>query len=356
MKGTGYAKITGPLLCWYARNKRDLPWRNTKDPYRIWLSEIMLQQTRVEAVRGYYERFLTALPSVTDLAGASEEVLLKLWEGLGYYSRVRNMQKAARSVMEEYGGVIPADHDALLKLCGIGPYTAAAVASIAFGIPKAAVDGNVLRVYTRLGANESDIADPSFKKEVAAVLDGIIPKDDPGSFNQAMMDLGATICTPNGAPLCASCPLSKLCLAHKKGAELSYPVKSKAKERKIEKMTVFLIYEGDRIAIRKRPDSGLLAGMYEPLHTTGWLNEAEAVIFMKELGLDPVQVRRIEDAKHIFTHKEWHMIAYAVKAGFPKVSRDGLIFADATAIRERYPIPSAFAKYRRFLLDFQGRE
>ena len=347
MKEIDYASIAKPLLAWYEAHGRTLPWRETKDPYRIWLSEIMLQQTRVEAVRGYYERFLDALPAVADLADATEEELLKLWEGLGYYSRVRNMQKAARTIMEEYGGIIPADHDALLKLCGIGPYTAAAVASIAFGIPKAAVDGNVLRVYTRLGANGADIADVAFKKEVAAVLDLVIPRKDPGAFNQAMMDLGATVCTPNGTPLCGSCPLSELCLAHLLHTELSYPVKTAAKARKIEKMTVFVIREGDRIALRKRKNSGLLAGMYEPVHTEGWLGEAEAVTFLQNLALDPLHIERIEDAKHVFTHKEWHMIAYEVKAGLPQTAQvPGLFFATAEELQNTYPIPSAFAAYQ----------
>ena len=335
------------LLEWYAVSKRDLPWRENQDPYRIWLSEIMLQQTRVEAVKEYYTRFLHALPTVSSLADAPEEVLLKLWEGLGYYSRVRNMQKAAVTVMNEYGGHLPADHDALLKLSGIGPYTAAAIASIAFDIPKAAVDGNVLRIYTRLGANGKDIADPAFKKEVAQALDAVIPKDAPGAFNQAMMDLGATVCLPNGAPLCTSCPLSHLCLACHDGTQTSYPVKSKSKARTIEKMTVFLIRHDDTIILRKRSEKGLLAGMYEPLHAPGWMDEDEALTFIKELNLDPLHIERIEDAKHIFTHKEWHMIAYEVKVGFPAPEKaHHLIYATPGQISSTYPLPSAFAAYR----------
>ncbi len=350
MKATDYADIVSPLLTWYAANKRDLPWRNTRDPYRIWLSEIMLQQTRVEAVKGYYARFLEALPTVADLSAAGEEQVLKLWEGLGYYSRVRNMQKAARVVMEEYGGTLPADHDALLGLCGIGPYTAAAIASIAFSIPKAVVDGNVLRVFTRVCADATDIGDAQFKKEVAQKLDAIIPTEEPGTFNQAMMDLGAMVCAPGQIPRCDICPLSSFCRAHLAHEETAYPVRSKAKPRKIEKMTVFLIRDGDCYLIRKRQERGLLAGMYEPVHTSGWLDEEEALTFIKGLRLDPLHIERIEDAVHIFTHKEWHMRAYEIRVGsLPGKEPQGLVFADRMQMRQTYPLPSAFAVYKKHM-------
>ncbi|MBR6451134.1 MAG: A/G-specific adenine glycosylase [Lachnospiraceae bacterium] len=345
MRATDYAKIVSPLLAWYETCGRDLPWRETKDPYRIWVSEIMLQQTRVETVRGYYERFLKALPTIRDLSEAKEEELLKLWEGLGYYSRVRNMQKAARTVMEEYDGVLPPDHKQLLSLCGIGPYTAAAVASIAYSIPKAVVDGNVLRVITRLGADDHDISDVRFRNETADLLDSIIPQDNPGAFNQAMMDLGATVCVPNGAPLCDRCPLKKLCRAHRQKTELFYPVKKAAAARKIEKMTVFLIRDGDRFAIRKRPDGGLLAGMYEFPHAFGWLEKKEALSFLKELGLETLRISRIESAKHVFTHKEWHMWAYEARVGEGE-KPDGVLFASPQEMLEIYPIPSAFSIYK----------
>ncbi|MBR4168894.1 MAG: A/G-specific adenine glycosylase [Lachnospiraceae bacterium] len=350
MKPTDYDKIVNPLLTWYASSGRDLPWRKTKDPYRIWLSEIMLQQTRVEAVKGYYDRFLTALPTVSDLAAAGEENILKLWEGLGYYSRVRYMQQAAILVTEEYEGALPADYAALLKLPGIGPYTAAAIASIAFSIPKAVVDGNVLRVITRLGEDGTDIADARFRRDMADMLDAIIPGDVPGTFNQAIMDLGAMVCTPNGIPKCEICPLARLCKAHASGTELSYPVKSSLKPRKIEKITVFIIHDGERVAIRKRPNHGLLAGMYEPVQTPGHLNEKAAVIFLESLPVDPLHVERIENAKHIFTHKEWHMIAYEVKiAAGSGDAAAGLIFTPLKETVSAYPIPSAYASYRRYL-------
>ncbi len=346
MRATDYAKIVSPLLAWYQKCGRSLPWRETKDPYRIWVSEIMLQQTRVETVRGYYERFLKALPSVTDLAAAKEEELLKLWEGLGYYSRVRNMQKAARTIVDEYDGVLPSDYKQLLSLCGIGPYTAAAVASIAFSVPKAVVDGNVLRVITRLGADDRDISDVRFKNDTAALLDGIIPKEDPGAFNQAMMDLGATVCVPNGAPLCDSCPLHRLCRAHRQKMETFFPVTTKKAARKTEKMTVFLIRDGERYAIRKRPSSGLLAGMYEFPHAPGWLDRDGALLWLKDLGLEPLRIRRIESAKHVFTHKEWHMMAYEARVGEGMEAPAGLIFATAQTVHEKYPIPSAFSLYK----------
>ncbi len=350
MKETDYADIVSPLLAWYAANGRDLPWRNTRDPYRIWLSEIMLQQTRVEAVKDYYARFLKTLPTIADLAAAPEEKLLKLWEGLGYYSRVRNMQKAARTVIEDFGGSLPADHDALLSLSGIGPYTAAAVSSIAFSIPRAVVDGNVLRVFTRICADETDIGDPRFKKKVGEKLDAIIPHSDPGAFNQAMMDLGAMVCAPAQVPRCDVCPLSSLCRAHLSHTETSYPVKSSKKPRKTEKMTVFLIRDGERYAIRKRKNGGLLAGMYEPPHADGWLNEEEALIFIKGLHLDPMHIERIEDARHVFTHKEWHMIAYEVRVGFPATGQpQELIFADRSMLQWTYPLPSAFAVYKKHM-------
>ncbi|MBQ7581635.1 MAG: A/G-specific adenine glycosylase, partial [Lachnospiraceae bacterium] len=343
MKPTDYDKIVQPLVAWYDRYGRSLPWRETPDPYRIWLSEIMLQQTRVEAVKGYYERFLKALPNVADLAAAPEDNLLKLWEGLGYYSRVRNMQKAARTVMECYDGNLPGDYDALLGLSGIGPYTAAAIASIAFGIPKAVVDGNVLRVITRVGCDDTDIANERFRREMADMLDHIIPKDAPGAFNQALMDLGAMICTPGGVPKCETCPLSNVCLAHLNHTELSFPVKSSIKPRKIEKITVFLIRDGERFAIRKRSNRGLLAGMYEPVHVPGHLDEETAVIYLKGLQIDPLQIKRIADAKHIFTHKEWHMIAYEVRiAAGSGEDAEGLFFATKQELKDTYPLPSAF--------------
>ena len=266
------AAIVGPLLEWYGRNARSLPWREEPAPYRVWVSEIMLQQTRVEAVKPYFARFLAELPDVTALASAPEQQLMKLWEGLGYYSRARNLQKAARVMVEQYGGTLPADYDALLKLPGIGPYTAGAVASIAYGIPVPAVDGNVLRVVMRLTAGWEDIADPAVKRAVERRMAAILPKDRPGDFNQAMMELGATVCAPGGEPKCLVCPLNALCEGYRQGVARELPVKAKKKARRIEERTVFLLVCDGELAIRKRADSGLLAGLWELPSVEGKLN------------------------------------------------------------------------------------
>ena len=362
------AAIVEPLLEWYGRNARSLPWREEPAPYRVWVSEIMLQQTRVEAVKPYFARFLTELPDVPALASAPEQQLMKLWEGLGYYSRARNLQKAARVMVEQYGGTLPADYDALLKLPGIGPYTAGAVASIAYGIPVPAVDGNVLRVVMRLTAGWEDIADPAVKRAVERRMAEILPKDRPGDFNQAMMELGATVCVPNGAPLCEECPWSKMCLARAQGRVMDFPVKSKAKARRIEERTVLVIRDGEKVAIRKRPKKGLLAGLYELPNLSGALSAEEVLSYVKEQQFAPLRIEKLADAKHIFSHIEWRMSGYAIlveEAGFaaekepesgngrtPEEKADGeggLIFVDAWDARERYAIPSAFSAYAGYL-------
>ncbi|WP_418706515.1 A/G-specific adenine glycosylase, partial [Anaerotruncus massiliensis (ex Liu et al. 2021)] len=256
-------EIVEPLLGWYAENARDLPWRREVTPYRVWISEIMLQQTRVEAVKGYFARFIGALPGPAELAAVDERELLKLWEGLGYYSRARNLQKAARVIMETYGGELPASHEELLTLPGVGPYTAGAVASIAFGLPEPAVDGNVLRVLSRLTADNSDIADPAVKRAAERTVRGIIPAGRAGAFNQALMELGATVCAPNGPPACGRCPLAGLCAAHAAGNETAYPVKAAKKARRVEERTVLLLVRDELLALRRRPAKGLLAGLWE---------------------------------------------------------------------------------------------
>ena len=228
------------LIDWYRQNRRDLPWRQSRDPYRVLVSEIMLQQTRAETVKPYFHRFLATLPTVEALAGADEPTLLKLWEGLGYYSRVRNLQKAARAVMEHHGGVIPADFDALLKLPGVGRYTAGAVASIAFGIPVPAVDGNVLRVLARLTGDDTDILSPAAKKTAETTLAPLVPSDAAGDFTQSLIELGALVCTP-GEPRCGDCPLHLLCTAHREGRERDLPVRLAKTKRRVEERTVLEI-------------------------------------------------------------------------------------------------------------------
>ena len=300
------------LMKWYESAKRDLPWRKTKDPYRIWISEIMLQQTRVAAVIPYYERFLEELPSVKDLSEVEEDRLMKLWQGLGYYSRARNLKRAAVEIVERYSGRLPETYRELLSLPGIGPYTAAAIASIAFSEPVPAVDGNVLRVLARLNDDERDIADPRTKEAVFRQLSESMP-DDAGTFNQAMMELGATVCVPNGAPLCEHCPLKENCLARKNGTIGERPVKTKKAKREAERKTVFVLKNGERYLIRKRPDKGLLAGLYELPNTEGFLTQKETETFLSRLGVRPVGTIAKYERVHIFTHREWHMQVYAVE-------------------------------------------
>lgn len=345
--------IPKPLLKWYDKNRRILPWREEPTPYRVWVSEIMLQQTRVEAVKPYFERFMEALPDIESLAGAPEEVLLKLWEGLGYYNRVRNLQKAAVQVMSEYGGVMPSEYEELLKLKGIGSYTAGAIASIAYGKPVPAVDGNVLRVLSRIGRREEDILLPAVKKRMEQELLAVMPKR-PGDFNQAMMEIGATVCVPNGAPHCEVCPLAELCLAKEAGVQSEYPKKSGKKPRSIEELTVLVIQDENRVALHKRPDKGLLAGMYEFPTVEGHKSPEEIIRILEQKGLKILRILPLQEARHIFTHKEWHMWGYMVRVDelAPKnrdLIKENWIFAEPMETQKRYPIPSAFAAYTEYL-------
>lgn len=340
-------KIEKPLLAWYDSGHRDLPWRQNKDAYRIWVSEIMLQQTRVEAVIPYYLRFLENFPDIATLAAAPEDKLLKCWEGLGYYSRVRNMQKAAITVMEEYHGQMPDTWETLQKLSGIGSYTAGAIASIAFKRPVPAVDGNVLRVLSRLRMDGEYITLPAVKKRVEAELLEIMPKDRPGDFNQALMELGATVCIPNGEPKCNICPWNSLCLAKENGCISEYPKREEKKKRTIEKKTVLILKEGERIAIQKRPSKGLLAGLYQFPMLEGHLKEGEVIANLKEKGMMAVRIEKLPPASHIFSHKEWHMIGYAIRVDeLEKYSEEeNMLFVHPEKIQQEYPVPSALSAY-----------
>ena len=333
--------MAAPLLAWYDENKRTLPWRETRDPYRVWVSEIMLQQTRVAAVIPYYRRWMTELPDVQALAAVEEEKLLKLWEGLGYYSRARNLKKAAGVIMEAYDGQFPRTYGELLQLPGIGEYTAGAVASIAFGEKVAAVDGNVLRLAARAALLEGDIMDARVRREMKARMDQATPSDRPGDFNQALMDLGATVCLPNGAPDCAACPLASRCAAHALGRERELPVKSKKAPRRLEEMTVFLLLCQGRAALRKRPDAGLLAGLWEFPHVLGTLDEARAGEVLAAWGLRPLDWREKVEARHIFTHVEWHMTGYLLDVMAPA---GDFTWAGPEEL-EALAVPSAFSKY-----------
>ncbi len=326
-------KLPVPLLAWYRENARVLPWRSDPTPYHVWVSEIMLQQTRVAAVLDYYKRFLEVLPTVKDLAECPEDRLMKLWQGLGYYSRARNLQKAARQVMADFGGTFPDTFDAIRTLSGVGDYTAGAISSIAFGRAVPAVDGNVLRVVSRLTLDRRDVTKPETKKDITAALQRTMPREAPGDFNQALMELGATVCLPNGAPLCEKCPARDFCAAHRAGAEQEVPVKAPKKERRVEERTVWLIFREGKVALRKRPDKGLLAGLWE------YPNEREG---------SPCPVTGKEEfaasGKHIFTHIEWHMTAYTLEAESDALP-PGWVWADKAALRELYSLPSAFAPF-----------
>ena len=333
-----FSSLPGLLLPWYEQNKRDLPWRRDREPYHVWLSEIMLQQTRVEAVKGYYARFLDALPTIKALADAPQEQLNKLWEGLGYYSRVRNLQKAARQIMELHGGVFPASYAAIRALAGIGDYTAGAVGSICFELPTPAVDGNVLRVCSRLTADSSPIDRPQTKKALTASLAQVYPAGRCGDFTQALMELGATVCVPNGAPQCRCCPLSGICLAHRDGMETELPVKSAKKPRRMEEMTVFLLHRDGVYALGKRPESGLLAGLWEFPHVPGKLELSEALAQLEAWGAIPEEVERSVERVHIFTHVQWEMRGWYIRCRtLPE------IFAAGSPAE--YALPTAFRQF-----------
>lgn len=343
-------KLPERIVPWFRENKRELPWREQPDAYRVWVSEIMLQQTRVEAVKGYYERFLQALPDVKALAEAQEDQLLKLWEGLGYYNRVRNMQKAANQIMIDYGGEFPSSYEDILSLTGIGSYTAGAISSFAFGMPKPAVDGNVLRVISRITGSDRDIMKQSVRRHIEQLLEQVIPAEASSDFNQGLIELGAIVCVPNGEPKCQECPARECCVAYRDGTVMELPVKKKAAARRIEERTILIFRDGETRGIRKRPAKGLLAGLYELPGLDGHLSVDEVIEYSKQIGLTPVRVKPVGKAKHVFSHVEWHMIGYQIQVDeLEKSCTDNMIFAHPEEIQNRYPIPSAFEKYMKYV-------
>ena len=345
------AEAAEPVVDWFRENKRDLPWRRRMNAYQVWISEIMLQQTRVEAVKPYYERFLRELPDVEALAAVPEDRLLKLWEGLGYYSRARNLKKAAIQIMDEFGGKFPETYDEIRSLQGVGSYTAGAVSSFVYGLPKAAVDGNVFRVVTRLLADSDDITKAGTRKKIEDLIGEAIPRECPGDFNQGLIELGAIICLPNGAPKCGECPLNSICRACAQGTQLEFSVKKKAKARRVEKRTVFLFCDSSSVAIRKRPDEGLLAGLYEFPNVEGYLDQKEVIEYAKTLGLAPIRVKQLGNAKHIFSHVEWHMRGYEILVDELEKSMTGdVIFAGRRDLEEKYPMPSAFEAFTSLIM------
>lgn len=356
-----YSKIVEPLLAWYDNGHRILPWREDPVGYKVWISEIMLQQTRVEAVKPYFNRFISELPDISSLAGCEEDKLLKLWEGLGYYNRARNLQKAARQILEEYGGQMPENQEELLKLAGIGNYTSGAIASIAFGKKVPAVDGNVLRILSRISLDDDDILKDATKRRVEKQLLEVMPAERPGDFNQALMELGATVCIPNGKPKCEKCPWEKICLAHLEGREEEFPKKETKKKRAIEKKTILIIQDENKSALHKRPSKGLLAGLYEFPNLEGHQSEKRVLAYLKKIGLEVLRIQKLEDAKHIFSHKEWHMTAYQIRvdelaAKGKQLEDENWIFVESKDAEEKFPLPSAFAAYTKCLNISQGSD
>lgn len=319
------------LLEWYSLSKRTLPWRGTHDPYRVWVSEIMLQQTRVEAVKEYYLRFMARFPTVEALAFADEEEVLKYWEGLGYYSRARNLHKAAKFVAENG---FPETFEGVRKLAGVGDYTAGAICSIAYDQPCPAVDGNVLRILTRLLSDERNIDEAATKKAFAEQLRKVYP-EQAGDFCQALMELGAIVCVPNGAPMCGRCPWENICLAHLQGEEERYPVRAEKRKRTVIPLTVLILRWNGRYAIQKRGAKGLLAGMWQ------------FPVFERNIDLAAFgPVLRSKKAKHVFTHVEWNMTGYEIEA---KEAFSDMTWVTKEEIDEIYAVPSAFRAFRSWI-------
>lgn len=327
------------LLAWYANAHRALPWRRDREPYHVWLSEVMLQQTRVEAVKGYYSRFLAELPDIRALAGCPVERLEKLWEGLGYYSRMRNLQKAAQVIVSEYGGVFPQDYARIRALPGVGDYTAGAIASICFELPEPAVDGNVLRVLSRVMDDPSPVTELAVRRHYAALLRGIYPAGHCGDLTQSLMELGATVCVPNGAPQCALCPLAALCCARANGTQSLRPVKAAKKEKRVEEKTVLILRCGTRIAVQRRPEQGLLAGLWELPNTPGHLTAQEALTLAAQWGVHPRELLRSVEKTHIFTHIRWNMRGWYIDCA---AEAPNLTWADKTDLAHTVALPSAF--------------
>ena len=334
-----WMNIKTPLLEWYLKNHRELPWRNTKNPYYIWLSEIMLQQTRVEAVKGYYARFIEEIPDIATLSEIQEERLLKLWEGLGYYNRARNLKKAATVIMDEFNGCFPTEYENVINLPGIGEYTAGAICSICFEKATPAVDGNVLRVVMRILDCYDNIDELKTKRAVRNALLPLYNDGQCGMLTQALMELGAMICIPNGVPKCESCPLNKLCRACERKTYHLLPVRKEKKKRRIEEKTVFILHDGDEYGIQKRDSKGLLANMWEFYHADGKMDKQQAVDFISEQGFEPVLIEKEIPYTHIFSHVEWRMTAYYITCRHKKTD---LVCVKKEEFDTNYALPTAF--------------
>ena len=375
------AGLPRPFLHWYGEAARDLQWRRDRDPYRVWLSEIMLQQTRVEAVRGHFLRFIQVLPNIQALAEASQETVFKLWEGLGYYRRARNLHSAAQRIMREREGIFPSAYQEILTLPGVGEYTAGAIASICFDAHKPAVDGNVLRLMARMLDSEAPIDSSVFRRQVTAALEGVLGSYvEPGAagvFNQSLIEAGAVVCLPKGALRCGACPAVRFCKGVASGRAEALPVRRVKKPRRIEEWTVLILWHGGggynlagdstggmpaapgagaseaRLALRRRGEHGLLSGMWELPNTQGWLSPHEALLFAASLGAAPVAIEQVLDREHIFTHVLWRMRGYVIRcapikkqAGSQPAGIDhALQWANAAQREAAYPLPSAFRQF-----------
>ena len=328
------------LLGWYDKNKRVLPWRGAPTPYEVWVSEIMLQQTRVETVKPYFLRWIKTFPTVEALAEADEEVVLKLWEGLGYYSRARNLHKAAKIVVSDYNGVLPCDKKLLQKLPGIGAYTAGAVLSIAFGVAEPAVDGNVLRVVSRLTADPFDIMSNGVRASVADRLRPLMPEGKTSEFTQALFEIGALVCLPDRDYRCENCPLTAFCQAYKTNKQSLFPVRPTKGPKKTERLTVFVLEYQNKFVIRKRPDKGLLAGLYELPNREGFLSETDVQ------ALFDGAIAPLPPARHVFTHVVWEMQGYYVKLNSIPTGEGFL--ATPEEIEKSFSLPSSFSAYKKF--------
>lgn len=354
MKGTrkpDLKKYTNTLIAWYHQQKRDLPWRQSNNPYHIWISEIMLQQTRIEAVKKYYLRFIKEIPNIETLATIEEDKLLKLWEGLGYYSRARNLQKAAKEIMKTANGKFPTTYIEILKLPGIGTYTASAISSICFNEPQVTIDGNVLRVYTRFYNDYSPIDQPITKTRIQKSLLKIVPKES-GSFNQALMEIGETICLPNGKPLCSNCPLKQDCLANQKNTIQELPNKSIKQDKKEEKYTVLIYQYQNQLAIYKRTTETLLNNLWAFPTISTHLSLPKLKKYLKENKIIYQEITRGINHTHIFTHKKWLMKSYIIKLT-TKENLENLSFIPINTIKSEYAIPTA---YKSFLNQISKEE
>jgi A/G-specific adenine glycosylase len=330
------------LLSWYDNNKRVLPWRDDPSPYKVWISEIMLQQTKVSTVIPYFNRFIERIKSVNELAEIEEDTLLKLWEGLGYYSRARNLKKAAQEIVQKHNSVLPNNEKELEELKGIGNYTSGAILSIAFNKRYTAVDGNVLRVFARLNNIKDDIKQKEIKASIKEQVKSLLPKNRVGDFNQALMEIGATVCLPNGTPYCEICPLKEMCKAYKKGTQKEIPIKRKKKQTPTKDITVLLVKHRDKYIIEKRPSTGLLANMYQfPI-----VEEHLDIKDIELLHIDNIkEIKQLNNSKHIFSHLKWNMKAYEITLQ----NRTNGLFASKEEILNKYSIPTAFKEYKKYI-------